>query len=234
MKTLLAIIATDKDTALLARHWPYFKMLKWDILGCGPETSSGRRVTWPDTDMCCLDTGKMGTRQTPAGSSIFGLVEQELDIMRWFLSDTDYDSLCVVEADNLFVSVPPDHPGDGLYLVTQMPNYSPRGLFKTPFYFSSPRWGDRACIETMHAHGRGMFEAGDVEWWISDRFPAWVAHQAGVRWLGQPAWSPSALTRDDADWVRQARAAIKMGVYCLHSVKHQWQLDALADLLPKL
>jgi hypothetical protein len=172
---------------------------------------------------------------TPAGSSIFGLVEQELDIMQWFLnSEHKWDSLCVVEADNLFVRKPPEHPGDGLYLVTHMPNYSPRGMFKTPFYFSTPRWGDRACIQILHGHGRQMFNSGDVEHWISDRFPAWLAHQAGVRWMGQPAWSPSALTNGEVDWLRQALAAIRMGCYCLHSVKHQWQLDALQEVLPEL
>lgn len=231
MKTLLAIISHPKDNELVARHWKFFRMTGWDILGCGTEDMA---CIWPE-QIARMDTGRMGTRMTPAGSSIFGLVEQELDIWRWFLQHQEYDSVCVVEADNLFTRVPPEHPGGGLYLVTTIPNYASPGIFKTPVYFSTPRWGDRRCIEQMHAHGRGMFERGDVQHWISDRFPAWVCQQGKVPWLPQPAWSPLPFYWNgtvNECWVRDARAAIKIGCYCLHSVKYQWQLDALKDLLP--
>lgn len=233
MNTLLAIISHPKDNELLARHWPYFKMTGWPILGCGTEDGA---CVWPDY-VPRLNTGKMGTVMTPAGSSIYGLVEQELDIWSYFLKNNQYDSVCVVEADNLFVRKPPEHPGSGLYLVTALPNYMPAGIFKMPVYFSTPRWGDRRVIEQLHAHGRGMFERGDVEHWISDRFPAWVCQLGRIPWLPQPAWSPTPFqfggTAQEC-WIRDARASIQVGCYCLHSVKHQWQLDALKDLLPCL
>lgn len=238
MKTLLAIIAHPNDNERLTRHWPYFQLPGWRILGCGPE--SGPCVSWPEY-VPCLNTGKLGTRMTPAGSSIFGLVEQELDIWRFFLTSNlceEFDALCVVEADNLFVRKPPEHPGGGLYLVTTLPNYATPGVFKTPVYFSTPRWGDRHCIQQLYDHGMGMFQRGDVEHWISDRFPALICHQGRIPWLSQPAWSPSPFnwgaTRPDDVWKRDARAAIQLGAYCLHSVKHQWQLDAVKDLLPCL
>lgn len=226
MKTLLAIIAHPNDNDRLARHWPYFKMTDCDILGCGP--AEGQCVSWPEY-VNCLNTGKLGKRDTPAGSSIFGLVEQELDIWRHFLT-TDYDALSVVEADNVFVRKPPEHPGGGIYLVTTIPNYSPPGIFKTPVYFSTPRFGDRRCIEQLHAHGRHMFARGDVEHWISDRFPALVCHQGKIPWLSQPAWSPSPFAWGgsyDEVWLRDSRAAIATGAYCLHSVKTEWQLKAV-------
>jgi len=230
MSTLLAIISHPKDNELLVRHWPYFRKLGWPILGCG---TVDQKCVWPEP-VARLDTGKLGTKATPAGSSIFGLVEQELDIWQWFLSHSTADSVCVVEADNLFVRRPPEHPGHGLYLVTQLPNYNRKGVFKTVVYFSTPRWADRQCAAKLLHYGREMFKAGDHEHWISDRFPAHICHQHHIPWLGQPAWSPSAHvwggTREEV-WRRDARAAVKMGVYCLHAVKEQWQLDAVKDLM---
>lgn len=225
MPTLLAIISHPKDNALVARHWPFFKMTKWDIVGFG--TDDGK-CEWPE-HIPRVDNGKMGTRQTPCGSSIWGLVEQELEIWKYFL-DSDYDSVCVVEADNLFTRQPPNHPG-GTYLVTLLPNMSPPGLFKTSTYFSTPRWADRGIARRLYDHGLEMYQLGDHEHWISDRFPALVCYRHQIPFMAQPAWSPSVFVANDGEWIRDARAAIGMGGYCLHSVKHEWQLEAVRDLI---
>lgn len=226
MNTLLAIISTARDNALVARHWPYFKLPAWTILGVGTEDG---KCEWPEP-VTRLDCGKQGTRMTPVGPSIFGLIQQEMEIWGWFLSHREFDSVCIVETDNLFVRKPPDHPGQGLYLVTQLPNYSP--LFKTPMYFSTPRWSDRKATEQLFAGGSEMIRQRDTEHDISDRFPALIAQRYRIPWLAQPAWSPSLFTVTGEQWVRDARAAIQLGMYCLHSVKTQQQLDALKDLLP--
>jgi len=228
MSVLLAIISHPKDNSLVERHWPYFKMTGWPILGCG---TVDEKCEWPE-DVTRLDTGKLGTKMTPAGSSIFGLVQQELDIWKYFLEQTNYDSVCVVEADNLFTKKPPEHPGGGIYLITLLPNYEPRQLFKTVVYFSTPRWADRKAADALYRNGSEMFKRGDVEHFISDRFPAWVCHRHRIPWLNQPAWSPSIFVQSDSEWVRDARAAIGCGCYCLHSVKHEWQLAAVEDLIP--
>lgn len=231
MTTLLAIIAHPRDKELLLRHWPYFKMTGWPILGSGTEDG---KCEWPEA-VWRLDTGKDGRRATPAGSVIFGLVPQELDIMRHFLRSSDYDALCIVEPDNLFVRKPIEHPRNGMYLAPILPNYASPGIFKTSVYFSTPRLMDRRCAETFYAHAKGMFERGDVEHNVSDRFPALVCHQGHIPWMNYPAWSPLPFVWDAPDaraaWIRDARCAIAMGNVCLHSVKHEWQLDAVKDLL---
>lgn len=231
MKTLLAILAAEGDNERLARHWPYFKRTKFSLLGCG---TVDNKVVWPEP-VPQLNTGELGTRMTPAGSAIFGLCKQELDIWHHFLLRTEYDSVCVVEADNLFVRKPPIHPGTGIYLVTLLPNYSPNGLFSTSTYFSTPRHADRKCAERLYRHGSEMYANGDNEHFISDRFPAHIAHKHHIPFMAQPAWSPSAFHWSSPDWkeawVIEARTAIKIGCYCLHSVKHDWQLAAIKDLL---
>lgn len=227
---MLAIISHPRDNSLVLRHWPYFKMLGWDIIGCGTED---RKCEWPEPVMR-LDVGKEGARMTPAGSAIFGLIQQEMEIWGWFLSHREYDSVCIVEADNLFVRKPPEHPGQGLYLVTALPNYAMPGLFSTPMYFSTPRWSDRRATEQLFAHGSEMIKRRDTEHDISDRFPALIAQRHRIPWLAQPAWSPSPFTVTTEQWVRDARAAITMGCYCLHSVKTETQLNALKDLLPNV
>ncbi len=231
MSVLLAIIATPQEKSLLERHWKYFRMTGWDILGCG--TVKGH-TEWPEP-IQRLDTGKIGKRSTAAGPVIFGLLEQEIEIWQWFLNHKEYDSVCVVEADNLFVRKPPTkHPGDGLYVITLLPNYSRNGLFATQYYFSTPRWADRPCAEKLHKYGSDMFRRGDNQHFVSDRFPAHICQTHSIPWIAQPGWSPSAFpcgNRDEA-WKRDARAAIKLGCYVLHSVKFEWQLDAIKDLLP--
>jgi len=232
-RTLLAIISSGRDNDLVKRHWPYFKLTEWDILGVGTED---KKCEWPEP-VERIDTGKIGTKMTPAGSAIFGLIQTELEIWQYFLDHKEYGSVSVVEADNLFVRKPPEHPGDGVYLVTVLPNYSRPGLFATPVYFSTPRHADRQCAEQLLAHGNAMFSRGDVQHFISDRFTAHICQQHRVPWIGQPGWSQSAFYWGAKDWqtawVRDARAAIKIGCYVLHSCKHQWQLDALSDLIPQ-
>lgn len=230
-RTLLAIISHPKDNELLKRHWPYFKKTGFTILGAGTEDGL---CEWPEP-VARLDTGKQGTKMTPAGSSIYGLVQQELDIWKWFLDHEEFTSVCVVEADNLFVRRPPQHPGAGFYVVTLLPNYSKPHLFKTPVYFSTPRWADRACATRLLNCGRQMLKEGDAEHWMSDRFPAWICQRNKIQWLPLPAWSPSAHRNGAASyeeaWIRDSRAAIKLGAVCLHSVKFTWQLDAVRDLM---
>lgn len=227
MNVLLAIISHPKDNALVRRHWPYFKMTGFSLLGCGTEDG---KCEWPET-IQRLDNGKMGSRMTPAGSAIFGLVQQELEIWKYFLDHPEYDSVCVVEADNLFVRKPPDHSA-GAYMVTLLPNYSSPGLFQTDLYFSTPRWADRDVAASLYVFGSRMFTMGFVEHFMSDRFPALICYLHDIPFVGQQAWSPSVSATSNEAWLREARAAIKSGAYCLHAVKHEWQLDALKDLLP--
>lgn len=235
MKTLLAIIATPKDNEILSRHWPYFRMTGWQIIGCGPATLDP--VKWPEA-VSCLNTGIVGTRMTPAGSSIWGLVKQELDIIEHFLLMNAWDALCIVEADNLFVRKPIEHSCNGMYLAPILPNYAAHGIFKTPIYMSTPRMMDRKCAEIFHAHARGMFDRGDVEHWISDRFPALVCHQGKIPWMNYPAWSPLPFTWGATDareaWIRDMQCAVKLGACCLHSVKTPEQLAAVQEVMKEL
>ena len=228
MSTLLAILSSPQDNDMVRRHWKYFKMTGWPILGCG--TTDGK-CEWPDPVMR-LDTGKMGKMQTPAGSAIFGLLEQELDVWKFCFDHPEYDSVCVVEADNLFVRMPPKEHGGGGYRVTHLPNRSRNGLFRTAYYFSTPRWCDRDTAGLLYTYGSAMLQRGETEHFMSDRFPALICalHDIGVDY--EPNWSPSTDAWTDDRWLAEARAAIKGGAWCLHSVKHQWQLDALKDLLP--
>lgn len=231
MSVLLAILAAEGDNERLQRHWKYFKKTGFDILGCGTED---QKVIWPEK-VPQLNIGKLGKRMTPAGSSIFGLIEHEIEIWRYFLDRTKHDSVVVVEADNIFVRKPPEHPGDGLYLVTLLPNYSQPGVFQTPIYFSTPRWADRIVAKKLLLEGHSMWRHGDTQHDMSDRFPAWICQKHKIPYLAQPAWSPSAFHWGAKDyneaWVRDARAAIKIGCYALHSIKHEWQLDAIRDLI---
>lgn len=228
MSVLLAIIATERDAGLLERHWKYFKNTDYEILGVGTEDGKTR---WPEK-IPRLDTGKIGIRQTPAGPSIWGLCDQELEVLAYCLNHPKYESVQVVEADNLFVRKPPtQHPG-GAYLITELPNRSPHGLFKTKTYFSTPRWANRDIAWKLYAHGNKMYRNGDVEHFISDRFFALICYQHNIPFRATPNWSPSVNVNTEEKWVHEARNAIIHGAWCLHAVKTQRQLDALKDLLP--
>lgn len=214
---------------MVRRHWKYFKLPGWPILGCG--TDDGK-CEWPEP-VPRLDTGQMGTKPTPAGSAIFGLVEQELQLWKYCWDHPEYSSVCVVEADNLFVRKPPQSEFRG-YRVTLLPNCAPPRLFKTSYYFSTPRWADRATAGMLFIFGKAMFRRGETEHFMSDRFPALICHRHRIAFEPQPNWSPSVRAVGNKEWTIEARQAILNGAYCLHSVKHQWQLDALKDLLPCL
>jgi len=231
MKTLLAIISHPRDNALVARHWPYFKMPGWDILGCG---SQDGQCEWPEK-VARLDTGKEGVRSTPAGSSIWGLVLQEADIYRWFLAHSEYGSVCIVESDGVFTRRLPDHPG-GPYLFSMMPNFSRNGLFKSSVYAQTPRWSDRPTTKKLLRYTVEAIRTGDVENWMSDRLPSYLCYKHGIKFQGFPAWSPFAMQHwapesFDKQWIGDARLAIMMGAAYIHACKTEAQLDAIKDLI---
>lgn len=232
MKTLLAIISAPMDNELLKRNWPYLTMQGWDILGAG---TAGGGCEWPKPITARIDTGIIGKRQTPAGSSLWGLVQQEADAWKWFLAHPEYDSICVVEPDGIFTRKLPPHPG-GAYLFSVMPNFSRAGLFKSSVYAQTPRWSDRPTTEKLLRYTERAIQENDTEFWISDRLPAYLCYKHRIKFQPIPAWSPFAMTHWDAksfdeQWVHDARMAIKLGAAYIHACKTEAQLNAIKDLL---
>lgn len=226
-KTLMAIISSPADNELVRRHWPFFKLTGLDILGCG--TVDGL-CEWPEPVMR-LDNGQLGKRITNGISAIWGLVEQEIQILEAFLT-TDYQFLSIVESDNVWVRKPPDHPGGLLYLVNLMTNLHP-GVFATPVYASTPRICDRETAGHLIHWGRKMIANNDVEYWISDRFMMKVAFTGRIRFQHFPSWTSfplqwSGMPIQEA-FIKDARAAIHLGNYCLHGIKTQEQLDRITE-----
>lgn len=234
MKTLLAIIATESDRALVERHWHSYEVLGYDIMGFG---TVGAGCVWPEGIKARFDTGVMGKRMAPCGSVIFDLVRQELEIINVFLNRKEYDVLMICEPDNVFVRQPPEHPCNGMYLAPILPNYAAPGIFKTSVYFSTPRVMDRKCAERFFPVAMEMFRNNNVEHHVSDRFPALVCHTAQIPWMNYPAWSPLPFIWDTADWKeawkRDAVTAIRLGACCLHSVKEQWQTELVQEEIQK-
>lgn len=231
-KTLLAVISSASANDALRRHWPYFKLAGVDMLGAG--TSDGK-TEFPD-NIPALHTGQMGVKKVLTGTAIYGLLMQEVDLLKHFLS-TDYQSLCVVEWDNLMVRPLPPHPGE-LYLVNMVPNFHPKHVFSTNVYFSTPRWADRWTARQLFNTAKDMIVNGDVEHWSSDRFFAAVAYRAKVRFQHLPSYTQLPLMPDGEDendaFIRDARAAIEMGAYSIHGVKTSDQLKRITEGLVTL
>lgn len=226
-RTLMAIISAPQDNDMVARHWPYFLLAGFDIVGCG--TVDGL-CQWPDPIMR-FDTGQLGKRITNGISAIWGLVPQEIDILEMFLT-TNYQACMIVESDNVFVRKPPEHPLYMLYLCNIIANLHP-GIFHTSTYFSTPRYCDRTTAEHLVHFGRKMIAKGDHEHWISDRFMAHVAHTAQLRFQMYPAWTAfpfswSATPVKEA-FIKDARTAIHLGAACLHGIKTQEQLYQITE-----
>lgn len=233
-KTLLAILSHPRDNELLAQNWPYLKLPGWDVLGVG---SADGKCAWPGQVVARLDIGVDGRRDTPAGSSIFGLIDQEIAIWSWFIEHPEYDSVCVMESDSIFTRRPPDrHPWPDVYLCNLMPNFSKEGLFSTSVYAQLPRWSDRKTTEKLLASTLKLISQGRTEHWISDRLPMLACWTAGIRFQNFPAFSPFAMTHwgagtPDEQFILDARCAIKCGAYVVHSVKTVQHLEALKDLV---
>lgn len=227
-KTLMAILSSPQDNEMVARHWPYFKMTGWDIVGCG--TVDGG-CQWPEPIMR-FDTGQLGKRITNGISAIWGLVPQEIEILKMFLT-TNYQTLVINEADNVWVKRnPPSHPGGMLYLINLMTNLH-RGIFNTPVYASTPRICDRETAEHLVHWGSKMIAQGDVEYWISDRFMMKVAFTGQLRFQHYPSWTSfpmawSGMPVTEA-FIKDARAAIHLGNYSLHGIKTAEQLERITE-----
>lgn len=223
-KPLLAIISCPKDNALVTRHWPWFKKSGCDIVGCG---SKDGETKWPE-DIPVLNTGEMGLRTLPiGGTAIWGLLQQELDILEAFIG-TDYKSVAIVEADNLIVRPFPAHPGK-LLLAPIVPNLSPH--FTTPVYFSTPRYYDRETAGHVLHHAKDLLRDDFNEHWCSDRFVALAAFRARVRymnfgWTQLPVKGPGDKDYKES-FIRDARVAISLGFHSIHGVKTDEQLKAI-------
>lgn len=231
-RTLLAIISTPAENALVARHWRYFLLAGCDkILGCGTQEGG---TEWPG-DVIRLDTGIVGRKRTQIGPAIHGLVIQEIDIWDYFYHHTNYDDVCIVEADGVFARKLPPHPGNA-YLASIMPDFCPKGMFRTTVYFQTPRWADRPTVSKLLAYGREMLSYGETEHWMSDRFPAWICYKHRIKFQSMPAFSPFSFPNwwegsVEEQFNQDARAAIKLGAYYVHAVKTQERLDAIKDLI---
>lgn len=228
-KPLLAIISCQKDNELVERHWPWFKKAGCDIVGCG---SRDGQTKWPE-DISVLNTGQMGlVALSIGGTAIAGLLQQELDILEAF-QNSEYDSVAIVESDNLIIKPLPQHPGK-LLLAPIVPNRSPQ-WFSTPVYFSTPRWYDRETAGHIRHHGEQLLREGRNEHWCSDRFVALAVWRASVRymnfgWTQMPVNGPGERHHSES-FVRDARAAIALGAPSIHGVKTVEQLKAITEEL---
>jgi hypothetical protein len=230
MSVLLAILSHPKDNSMVRRHWFSYKSMGWKILGCG--TQSGG-CEWPEK-VRRLDSGIEGTRQTQAGSALFGLVLQEADIYREFLNNTKHDSLMIIESDGVFTRKLPEHPGG--YLFTQMPDFAQRGMFKSSVYAQTGRWSDRPTTEKLLRFTEQAIAENDVEAWMSDRLPAWLCYKHHIKFQPFPGWSPFAFPNwgegdFNTQWKHDARAAIKLGAAYIHACKTEEQLKSIRDLI---
>jgi hypothetical protein len=227
-KTLMAIISSPSDNEMVKRHWPYFLLTGFDIVGCG--TVDGL-CEWPEPVMR-FDTGQLGKRITNGISAIWGLVPQEIEILKMFLT-TRYETLVVVEADNVWVTRnPPSHPGGFIYLVNLMTNLH-KGIFATPVYASTPRICDRTTAGHLVHWGEKMIASGDVEYWISDRFMMKAAFVGQIRFQHYPSWTSfpfdwSGMSVKEA-FIKDARTAIHLGNHVLHGIKTQEQLNQITE-----
>lgn len=215
---------------MVRRHWFSYKAMGWPIMGCGTQDGG---CEWPEK-VRRLDSGIVGTRQTPAGSALYGLVLQEADIYREFLNNTKHDSLCIIESDGVFTRRLPEHPGNA-YLFSQMPDFAPRGMFKSTVYAQTPRWSDRATTEKLLRFTEQAIGENGVEHWMSDRLPAYLCYKHQIKFQPLPAWSPFAFTHwspgtFDEQWKQDARAAIRLGAAYIHACKTEAQLKAIRDL----
>lgn len=227
--TLLAIISCPKDNELVARHWSSYLLTGWDIAGCGSEDG---KTEWPQPVMR-LDTGKSGLKHVGFGTAIYGLLQQELDIISAFMK-TSYEFLAVAESDNVFVRKPPELP-HGFYLAPLVPSYSPN-LFSTPVYCTTPRIMDKLIASHILHHGRKMLAEGDTQHWMSDRWFPHIVHKHKIPFQHFPGFTamPHYWWAKDHEegFIRDAKAAIKLGVCVVHGCKTEYQLESITEGLP--
>lgn len=232
MSVLLAIISSEKDNERLDRHWQYFVDTGFSILGCGTEDE---RCIWP-AQIPTLNTGKLGQRKTAAGMVMWPLVYQELQIWQYLMDHPEYDSVCVAEADTLFIRKPPAEHPRGPYLACLVPNFSKPGLFKTSCYMQTPRWSDRPTTEKLLNYGGKMLAEGDSEFWVSDRFPAWICYRYHIPFMAFPSWTRFAFSNwsdmdEETCMLRDIRVAVKCGCIALHGIKTEAHLKAAEEAL---
>lgn len=220
--TLLLIHSHPEANACLARNWPYFLRAGCDILGIG---RVGGQCRWP-AGTPCVDIGE--TIATHWKLEPGNLPRRYVDTFRHCLQSPDlngYTDFFLTDYDTLILKALPAHPG-GLVAAKMC---GPSIGFKASCAVCHPWWMDRLTAAAFVKAGDEMIAAGELEQGTPDYWTGLMIDRYRLPWSDFPAFIRNTL--DNPESVAQARQAILAGVWLVHGVKTEDQLNALKDLL---
>jgi len=225
MRMLLILLSYAKANEMVARHWPWYLQADADIMGVGRQDSDTQfpeaRLVWT------VDIGKdeyvnganLPDLHVRALSCGLSLTYRDPDME----DEQPYTHFCLTEPDALFFKPPPLHR-DGL-MATYSGGNSP-GFLGTAF-FHGPWYFDRDTADKAVEFGRRMIDRGLIERGFPDRFWGLFCDLYGVKFtpFGKGTYSRNRLDRPE--YIKEARQAIKDGIFYLHGVKTKEEMDAV-------
>lgn len=223
-KTLVAVLAHSEVAGTLARHWPWYERSCCDILGVG---RTDRQVTWPHPEGTRSFVGsiRIGTESRAQGSNH---PERLLKLLSWFISASEYDDICVIEYDGIFLRpLPRGGPGTGFETT---PAGGGGDGFAPCTFFHTPWWFNRSVARQVIEYGERMLKMNIFEGGFLDRWLGLMVELYRLPWT--PAFAFSVNSLDRPEYIDHARKVIAVGCYYVHGVKTPDQLHQLTHDLP--
>lgn len=223
MKTLLLIFSHTEANPVVARHWPWYRKSGMDIVGVG---STNGNCIWPQYGL--LDQIKIGSEGAPSGAHY---IHRFLNALSYCLSNyswLEYESFCFIEYDGIFLKPLPEIAPNTF--VTKKNGGASDG-FLGSFFVHTPWIMDRQMGHIILDYGQRMYKHGLHERGFLDRWFGLMIDLYKLNWsdLGRDVFSENTL--DTPHLIQMGRDAAKRGVFYIHGIKTQKQLEAVTGAI---
>lgn len=221
MSTLLVVQSYGGAYEQVRRQWPHFMLPGWDICGCCPEDD---HHPWPPDIRYCELIGK-SAYLSPELVKTWVKTWETLLFRDCYKK---YDDFCMIEYDAVFLQQPPPHPGGAFLHLT---GGAIGGVFKATKFFHNPHWLDRAAAAIVVEEGNKMLSEGEFEGGSPDVFMGRITdRRPDLKWTESNTFSVNG--NDLMNRGPQAAEAIRNGVWFLHGLRTQEELDWILSQRP--
>lgn len=223
MNTLLCIHSYPAAKERVFRHWPYYLIPKWPIIGIDCEDGEHE---WPH------GTPHIGIAKNRNLDGTENLCVKLVQTFQLAL-ETSFQTICVIEHDSVFLKEPQKHPGG---LVTLLAGgYTGTGEkpkwanCKTCRFFHTPWWADRDTAQVIVECGNRLLGQGEWENGSPDVFISRIIDETGLKWTQANTWSCNSLNELNKPG---CSTAIRGGAWYVHGIKTPEDLEWVLSQRP--
>lgn len=221
MKTLLMVLSHKGCEERVFRHYPYWKVSGFDVVGVG---TIGGEHRWPPgmsfTHCCTPEDGYVKVGYQPL--QLLNTLELFLDTPEW----NRYSHVMITHEDSVFIYQVPEKPI--IFFATIAGDCPKSWKVKPKRFLHVPWWMNRAVARKILDYGNALFESEQFENGSEDVWIARIVEDLAIEVQNGGTWS---CNGDDMKVrMAEARNAIRKGCWFIHGIQTEEQLNKIMFL----